>query len=609
MRNLKKAALLLLLTVVFSALSPSMAVLAETASTNDDRIIFREDFSGGSVNTSGSQNAIAAAKGLFVCNENGSTYTLEQETLNYMDRLSNDYVDLRFYVNGAEQDLARDFILSFRIKPKMTNIGMKFSWRDHAQQTSEDVVQISNGRLHINGFSYNDFVFQKDEWTLMEIAFHYSPNVRTLTGEKGAVDSFTVMLNGKKIDTVDAGIRFHNINLFRLFRYSSNEFEVDDLIIATGNESLAREGEYADWTPKSYFVDHESTTDYAYSFCIVGDTQRVTKHSPEKLNTIYRWILQNAEAKKIGFVFGVGDITDSDTVKEWNTARDAINMLNGVLPYSLILGNHDGSARFNEYFNNETYKKQFGGFFDDTINNSWTEINVGGVDYLMVALDFGARDNVLNWAGEVIEAHPNHRVIVTTHAYLYGDGTTLDSHDSWAPAIYSAGANSGEDICQKLIAKHKNIFMVISGHIPSDYVITTQFTGEHGNTVTQMLVNPQGVDDDLGSTGMVTMLYFSKDGKSVHVETYSTIHEKYFLNENQYTFDLGTWAAKTDAETEAPTEEEQLPDEPIASEQAPAGSSEKKGCGGVIEGSVWLLCLLAAAAPLMRRRHARRSQQ
>ncbi|MBE6632745.1 MAG: hypothetical protein E7620_00215 [Ruminococcaceae bacterium] len=581
----------------------------------EQQILFREDFSKGSVNTSGSPASIAAAKGLFVCNENGSTYTLEDGTLKYLDRLSYDYIDLRFNNSGTELNLARDFILSFKVKPKMSNIEMKFSWRNTDYQKSEDRVHIMNGRLRISGVSYPEYEFKKDEWTLMEIAFHYNKNVNSITGEKGAIDSYTVMINGKAIQTVDAGIRFHNIDLFRLFRYSSCEFEVDDLTIATKNDSLAASGEYADWSPKVYFVDHESVADYAYSFCVVGDTQKVTNHASEKLYTLYRWILRNVEPKKIGYVFGLGDITDTDNVREWGVAQDAISLLDGVVPYSIIRGNHDGSENFNFYFNNNDYKKQFGGFYGSTIENSWRAINVGGVDYLMVTLDFGASDDVLEWAGSVIEAHPNHRVIVTTHAYLYGDGTTLDSHDAYAPEIYIPGANNGEDIRQKLITKYENIFLVISGHIASDYVITSQITGDHGNTVTQMLIDPQGVDGDLGATGMITMLYFSEDGKEIYVETYSTIHEKHFLTENQFSVDLGSWKTvgseeNTGAVTgeSVPTEEETHPvtspsaGEPTAEEQTDAPATEKLGCGSAVRGYGWLLFVLAVMFVCVRRR-------
>jgi hypothetical protein len=90
----------------------------------------------------------------------------------------------------------------------------------------------------------------------------------------------------------------------------------------------------------------------------------------------------------------------------------------------------------------------------------------------------------------------------------------------------------------KLISKHENIVLVLSGHDPCDNVVMTQTEGDHGNIVTQMLIDPQGVDAALGVTGLVAMLYFSEDGSHVTVEYYSTVREQFFISTNQFEFDL-----------------------------------------------------------------------
>lgn len=102
----------------------------------------------------------------------------------------------------------------------------------------------------------------------------------------------------------------------------------------------------------------------------------------------------------------------------------------------------------------------------------------------------------------------------------------------------------------KLVSKHKNIFLVLSGHDPCSDVVTTQTKGVHGNTVTQMLIDPQGVDSGLGATGMVAMLYFSNDGKTITVENYSTVKEQFYLSTNQYTIDISDWVEGSEAEGE-----------------------------------------------------------
>ena len=283
-------------------------------------------------------------------------------------------------------------------------------------------------------------------------------------------------------------------------------------------------------------------TDYAYSFCVVGDTQVVAKNYPDKLSCIYDWIIENKDEKKIEFVFGLGDITDKNTDAEWTAAKEQISKMNGVLPYSLIRGNHDGTAKLNEYFAKPEYMSQFGGFYEpNRIDNSWRTFSVCGNDYLLITLDYGASDTLLNWAAGIIEKHPEHKVIITTHAYLFRDGTTLDVNDVCPPNASGSndGArNNGDQMWDKLISKYENIFLVLSGHDPCENVIATQTKGVHGNTVTQMLIDPQGVDSAEGATGMVAMLYFSNDGKTLTVEQYSTVHGKHYMNTSQFALTL-----------------------------------------------------------------------
>ena len=83
--------------------------------------------------------------------------------------------------------------------------------------------------------------------------------------------------------------------------------------------------------------------------------------------------------------------------------------------------------------------------------------------------------------------------------------------------------NDGKAIWDKLVSKHENIFLVISGHQSADTVVMRQVKGEAGNTVTEMLIDPQTMDGQYqGGTGMVAMLYFSMDHDTVGVEYYST---------------------------------------------------------------------------------------
>ncbi len=314
--------------------------------------------------------------------------------------------------------------------------------------------------------------------------------------------------------------------------------------------------------------DKAPVTDYAYSFAVIGDTQVINEKHPDQFQGIYDWIIDNVDDKKIEFVFGLGDITERSTQAEWERAIQGIHSMDGIVEYSIVRGNHDSVSTFNAAFPWKDYEDIFDGSYDDTMINTYRTLSVGKIDYLLITLDFGASNAVLEWAGALCEEYPDHNVIITTHSYLFRDGTTLDQGDVCPPAT-NGGYNNGDHTWDKLISKHENIVLVISGHDPCDRIIVAQDEGENGNIVTQMLVDPQGADAQLGGLGMVAMLYFSEDGREVTVEYYSTIQEKFYLGANQFTLTLDL-VGKEDEQPPA-----QAPEGPTTGTEEPGNDTDE----------------------------------
>ena len=288
--------------------------------------------------------------------------------------------------------------------------------------------------------------------------------------------------------------------------------------------------------------------EYDYSFAIVGDTQILTSFFPNDLHHIYDYLSTNIEEKNIKYVFGMGDITDKDTEEEWQLAMGEIAKLDGIVPYSLTRGNHDGDAQYNKYLGEDSiYAKQYFLRYNNDSTTTAHKFSAGKLDYLVITLDFGPTDDELAWANEVVAAHPNHNVIVTTHAYLNNDGTYLDSNDSSSPSNSGKpGAkqwNDGDDIFEKFVKKHENIVLVLSGHVDANGVVMKTALGENGNKIVEMLINPQGLDLTYGSTGLISMLYFSENGSKVDLQYYSTVLGQYKTN-STYSFTVNTIAPK-----------------------------------------------------------------
>lgn len=345
--------------------------------------------------------------------------------------------------------------------------------------------------------------------------------------------------------------------------------------------------------------------DFAYSFAIVGDTQKLVREDgvthainryptpPEYTSKIYDWIIDNVEEKKIAYVMGLGDICQtSNASDEWAVAKEQIKRLNGVVPYSLVRGNHDDTTSFTRVVGNENpeYVETLEGAFEKgraAVLNNWRTLRVGGVSYLIMVLDYYPTDAVLEWANKVIAEHPHHRVIITTHGYLHNNSTLISGYDkNYAPH----GGNSGKDIWNKLGKKHENIFMIISGHVATDGILVSTRQGENKNKVYELLIDGQGLDEEYISlkqdpAGLVAILYFSSDGKSVGLEYYSTVRNAYVdlfkekLNIEPYVdvfAETTTVAPETTAIPETTVEIIETATETV-------GVSETKGCNASIE--------------------------
>ena len=289
--------------------------------------------------------------------------------------------------------------------------------------------------------------------------------------------------------------------------------------------------------PVEWLEQRQEIEEYDYSFAVLGDTQIVSQNFPDSMHSMYKWIVDNKEEKNIQFAFGLGDITEGDADWEWANDKVAVDQLQTAnIPYSLVRGNHDTSVKFYNTFGTEEYMGQFLGFYkENNLNSCYRTLTVGRTNFLLLTLDYGADDQELTWAGNVIERFPNHKVIITTHCFLDEKGEHINDSHGTAPSTHNdddkstKDYNNGVDMWDKLFSQYGNIVLIMAGHINSPDIPVRQDVGVHGNVVTQMLINPQtefDVDVD-GGCAMVCMLYFDEDFSNIQVEYYSTIRNQY----------------------------------------------------------------------------------
>ena len=292
-----------------------------------------------------------------------------------------------------------------------------------------------------------------------------------------------------------------------------------------------------------------------FSLVILPDTQFYTDSTTNRVALFAAqtaWVAANRTNLNIRFVLHEGDATEhgyayrGTNTLEWQRASDCMASLDGVVPYLMVYGNHD------LYYNAGTYTRNtdlFNAYFPlsrfqaaatvvdhypaGRSDNLAAVFPAGGVEWLVLALEWGATDAALSWADQVIRRYPRHRVIILTHCYLYLDGNwhglkashNSDPHETYPPV------NNGLEIWDKLVRRHPNIALVFNGHAatnPNETGARRTDAGDHGNAVCQMVANYQIRPN--GGEGYLRLLQFDPAAGTLSVSTYSPPLNRYLTD-------------------------------------------------------------------------------
>jgi hypothetical protein len=278
-----------------------------------------------------------------------------------------------------------------------------------------------------------------------------------------------------------------------------------------------------------------------WTMIVLPDTQGYTYQYPDVWYAQTRWIADHAAELDVRLIAHVGDVTEWNTGPEWQTARRGFDDLDGVAPLMIVPGNHDYDVTRPRVSGLTgmwpvgplSVAPTFGGLFEpDRTDNSFQLLELDGDPWLVLGLEWGPRDEVLDWAAGVLDAHPHHHVVVVTHAFVYKDNRRYDWATFGAAQLYNPHSyvgtawpqvNDGEEIWQKLIAPRDNVDLVVCGHVPDEGVgrLTSLTTG--GHPVHQVLADFQS--GPMGGDGYLRIMTFHVD--RIDVRTYSPYLDRY----------------------------------------------------------------------------------
>jgi len=292
-----------------------------------------------------------------------------------------------------------------------------------------------------------------------------------------------------------------------------------------------------------------------YSILLMPDIQNITRDHmggySAYLDDYMQWIVDNQEKYNILAYVSMGDLVQDDAKTnssgEWNNVGNAFPILEQAgIPGVPMRGNHDGSGFFSQFIDYDHYASQpwFGDTFDEGyLDNCYWYIDAGERQYLVFSLgwstagdaiatgnpngrteqEIGKNTELMEWVNEVIEAHPNHNVILTAHNGM-----------SWTTA-YTA---NGQSLYDNILSKHDNIVLASYGHIDERIVVNRTDKRSDGVEFPSLLVDGQGIDQYEGCHAFVCLLTFKNDSDEAFLNWYSVREGSLYRVDGQYSITI-----------------------------------------------------------------------
>lgn len=303
-----------------------------------------------------------------------------------------------------------------------------------------------------------------------------------------------------------------------------------------------------------------------FSIAVIPDTQlEAIRPDDGRMMDRAQWLADNRSALNLTYVLHTGDVVNwgpHDTVQFARAADSFQPLTDAGIPYSIAVGNQDtpavghdgidGSREYggSAYVNNpecterlgeqcrttllirdtSEFNKTFppaglvglGGVFEPRRSeNSWSTFEAVNATWMALTLEFHPRPEVIEWANDVVAAHPRHNVLLQTHSYLTANSEVRPDNAGY-------GSTTGQDLYENLIRHHPNIKLVFSGHT-GDAGHRTD-TGDSNNLMVSYLgafhsnsTNPVRIVTIDGDTGVVDTRVVAPSEQETW-EQFSTTH-------------------------------------------------------------------------------------
>ena len=243
------------------------------------------------------------------------------------------------------------------------------------------------------------------------------------------------------------------------------------------------------------------------------------------------WIkFQHESGLSFKCILQTGDITQSNDVKQYERFWNATKEIAAIIPYYAIIGDHDykwepkinsrDSTSFSSFLCFPKTLEHVVDFFEEgRMENVVYSNEIFGNRLDIIALEFGPRDEVIEWADAYVKSHPDRKYVLMTHEYLESGGERRIENLKCVMRLRESTYNTPNQIWDKLVKCNNNIVCVLCGHVGSLYAVTYE-SNEFGRMVPQIQHNIQG--PDYRYDYWLMLWRFIKDSDSVSVSIINT---------------------------------------------------------------------------------------
>lgn len=210
------------------------------------------------------------------------------------------------------------------------------------------------------------------------------------------------------------------------------------------------------------------------------DTHNYTSTYPKIFRRQTSWVISQFSRRNIRAVLHTGDMVENgaegsdENAAEWVNANDAMDRLDGYVPYFVSIGENDydtvgggsnfSSDKWQEHFGADRFleTEYFGGSSPNG-ESTFGFFTASRRTWMVLNLELDIIDESLDWAKDIVNQY-RLPTIVQTHRWLdpqkSGNKRRTDTIIKTGPIV----GNSPQEVWDELIAPNDQIFMVISGH-------------------------------------------------------------------------------------------------------------------------------------------------